>query len=62
MKIQQEYVDTGGQWENLVTQTVGVDLERVSHVIKELKQSGTDIVGKAKIIDTLQQDRQELAR
>jgi hypothetical protein len=29
-----------------------INLERVSHMIKELKQSGNDFVGKAKIIDT----------
>jgi hypothetical protein len=29
-----------------------INLERVSHMIKELKQSGNDFVGKAKIMDT----------
>ena len=29
-----------------------VNLERVSHIIKELKEDGTDVVGKAKILDT----------
>ena len=29
-----------------------VNLDRVSHIIKELKQDGTDVYGKAKIMDT----------
>jgi hypothetical protein len=29
-----------------------INLERVSHMIKELKQSGNDFIGKAKIMDT----------
>ena len=29
-----------------------VNLERVSHIIKELKTDGTNIMGKAKILDT----------
>lgn len=30
----------------------GINLERVSHMIKELRQDGTNFVGKAKIMDT----------
>lgn len=52
-RYNKEYVDTGRAMGELGhPDGPSVNLERVSHVIKELKQSGTDIVGKAKIIDT----------
>mgnify|MGYP003114027992 FL=1 len=52
-RYNKEYVDTGRAMGELGhPDGPSVNLERVSHVIKELKSSGTDIVGKAKIIDT----------
>jgi len=52
-RYNKEYVDTGRAMGELGhPDGPSVNLERVSHVIKELKTSGTDIVGKAKIIDT----------
>tara|TARA_R110001592_G_scaffold88271_2_gene259996 strand:- start:329 stop:985 length:657 start_codon:yes stop_codon:yes gene_type:complete len=52
-RYNKEYVDTGRAMGELGhPDGPSVNLERVSHVIKELKQNGTDIVGKAKIIDT----------
>ncbi len=48
-----EYVDKGRAYGELGhPQGPLINLERVSHMIKELKQDGTNWIGKAKIMDT----------
>lgn len=48
-----EYVNTGRAMGELShPENPSINLERVSHMIKELRQDGNNFVGKAKIIDT----------
>lgn len=48
-----EYVNTGRAMGELShPENPSINLERVSHIIKELRQDGNNFVGKAKIMDT----------
>ena len=52
-RYRNEYVDKNRAFGELGhTEGPTINLERVSHMIKELKEDGNNIVGKAKIMDT----------
>ena len=52
-RYNKEYVDSGRAMGELGhPDGPTVNLDRVSHIIKELKESGGDVIGRAKVLDT----------